>query len=150
VTFYKNADGRFDKNIQLLVDAGYEKAGTVEWFNYYPGKHFDEDVVKQFSAWVGVDCVRAWISKINPGRYAPYHTDIDDREEEYLAQGELVRFTAHPCVSVPGQVLMVEDMIFHMEEQGNVYRWGHYRNYHGGGNCSFKPKYLFNFLGVKK
>ncbi len=150
VDFYKNTDGRFDEIISLWNKAGYDTSGTVEWINYYPDKHFDISYVKQFEHFVGAECVRAWISKIRPGKYAPYHIDIDDREEEYLAQGELVRYTAHPCHPHKGQVLIVDQTVFHMEEQGNTYRWPTHRAWHAGGNCSFEPKYLFNFLGVKK
>jgi hypothetical protein len=150
VDFYQNTDGRFDEVIKLWNQAGYDKSGTVEWINYYPGKHFDELYVKQFEEYVGVKCIRAWMSKIRPGRYAPYHTDIDDHEEEYLKQGELVRFTAHPCLPTPGQVLIVDNHVFHNEIQGNIYQWPNHLAWHAGGNCSFKPKYLFNFLGVKQ
>lgn len=150
VNFYKNADGRFNEIIELWNKAGYDKSGTVEWINYYPGKHFDQSYIGQFEHFVGMKCARAWISKINPGRYAPYHIDIDDNEEQYLQQGNLVRFTAHPCYPTKGQVLIVEDMVFHMEEQGSTYRWPHYRAWHAGGNCSFEPKYLFNFLGIEQ
>lgn len=150
VDFYKNNDGRFNEVIDLWSKAGYDKSGTVEWINYYPGKHFDESYIRQFEEYTNTSCIRAWVSKIRPGRYAPYHIDIDDNEEEYLKQGDLVRFTAHPCIPNKGQVLIVDQTVFHMEAQGNVYKWGNYRAWHGGGNCSFKPKYLFNFLGVKK
>lgn len=150
VDFYKNEDGRFNEIIDLWKKAGYDKSNTVEWINYYPGKHFSDQVVKDFEKFTGCSCARAWISKIRPGRYAPYHIDIDDNEEEYLKQGELVRFTAHAGISKMGQVLIVDEMVFHMEKQGNVYRWGNYRAWHAGGNCSFEPKYLFNFLGIKK
>jgi hypothetical protein len=149
VDFYKNIDGRFNEVITLWQQAGYDKADTVEWINYYPGKHFDQSYIEQFEQFVQTKCIRAWISKINPGRYAPYHVDIDDNEEEYLKQGELVRFTAHPCLPSKGQVGIVDNTVFHMENQGNVYRWPSYRAWHAGGNCSFEPKYLFNFLGVK-
>ena len=150
VDFYKNVDGRFNEIIELWNKAGYDKSGTVEWVNYYPGKHFDQSFIKQFEEYTGTTCARAWVSKIRPGKYAPYHWDIDDHEEEYLKQGELVRFTAHPCQPSLGQVLIVEDHVFHNEAQGNTYQWPTHRAWHAGGNCSFKPKYLFNFLGVKK
>jgi len=148
--FYHNTDGRFDEVISLWKTAGYDKSGTVEWINYYPGKHFDSSVIKLFEEYTNTTCARAWVSKIRPGRYAPYHMDIDDDEELYLSKGELVRYTAHPGISERGQVLIVEDSLFHLEEQGNVYMWPNHRAWHAGGNCSFKPKFLFNFLGIKK
>ena len=150
VDFYINADGRFDQVISMWQQAGYDKSNTVEWINYYPGKHFSQDVISKFESYTNTKCVKAWISRINPGKYAPYHWDIDDHEEEYLKQGQLVRYTAHPCQPSKGQVLIVDKHVFHMEEQGNVYKWNDHRAWHGGGNCSFKPKFLFNFLGIKK
>ncbi len=150
VDFYINADGRFNQVIDLWKQAGYDKSGTVEWINYYPGKHFNQDVISKFEEYTDTTCVKAWISKIKPGKYAPYHWDIDDHEEEYLKQGQLVRYTAHPCTPNKGQVLVVDQHVFHMEHQGNVYKWEDHRAWHGGGNCSFEPKYLFNFLGIKK
>jgi hypothetical protein len=80
--FYINADGRFDKIIEQWKKAGYDKSGTVEWINYYPDKHFDSNIVKQFEQFTNTICARAWVSKIRPGKYAPYHNDIDDKEEE--------------------------------------------------------------------
>jgi hypothetical protein len=150
VNFYINADGRFNQVIDLWKQAGYDKSGTVEWINYYPGKHFDQSVISKFEEYTNTNCVKAWVSKIKPGKYAPYHWDIDDHEEEYLKQGKLVRYTAHPCVPSKGQVLIVDKQVFHMEQRGNVYKWEDHRAWHGGGNCSFEPKYLFNFLGIEK
>ena len=50
VDFYKNTDGRFNEIIELWKTAGYDKSGTVEWINYYPGKHFDQSYVSQFES----------------------------------------------------------------------------------------------------
>lgn len=150
VDFYQNTNGQFDEIIKLWQTAGYDKSGTVEWINYYPGSHFSQDIVAAFEQFTNTKCIRAWVSKIRPGRYAPYHWDIDDQEEEYLKQGNLVRYTAHPCTPTMGQVLIVENQAFHMEAQGNVYQWPTHRAWHAGGNCSFTPKYLFNYLGISK
>jgi hypothetical protein len=150
VDFYQNADGRFNEIINMWQTAGYDKSGTVEWINYYPVRHFDQEFITQFEKYTGTTCLRAWVSKINPGRYAPYHWDIDDYEEDYIKQGQLVRFTAHPVEPTLGQVLIVEEDVFHNQTIGNVYQWPNHRAWHAGGNCSFKPKYLFNFLGGKK
>lgn len=150
VDFYINADGRFNEIIEMWQQAGYDKSGTVEWINYYPGKHFNEQVEKDFENLVGYKCAKAWISKIRPGKYAPYHWDIDDHEEEYLAQGELKRWSCTVSKPKKGQVFIVENIVVHGEPQGTVLEWPTYKSWHGGGNCSFEPKYLFNFLGIKK
>jgi hypothetical protein len=150
VDFYNNATGKFNEIIDLWQQAGYDTAGTVEWINYYPNKHFDNKLVIQYEHYTGVTCARAWISKIRPGRYAPYHWDIDNNEDEFLKQGELVRFTTHMSTPIPGQVFIVSDQVCHMEPVGNTYQWDSYKDWHAGGNCSFESKYLFNFLGIVK
>lgn len=150
VDFYINADGRFNEIINMWKQAGYDKSGTVEWVNYYPGKDFNKQVVTDFEELVGYTCAKAWISKIRPGMYAPYHWDIDDHEEEYLKQGELKRWSVIVSNSQKGQVFILEDKLFHLEEQGTVIDWPTHRAWHGGGNCSFEPKYMFHFLGIKK
>lgn len=146
--FYQNNDGRFDQIIQLWKTAGYEDAGTVEWINYYPSKHFDQNIVQQFETFTNVRAIKCWISKINPGRYAPYHWDVDDKEESYLQMGNLVRYSTHIGKPLPGQVFILDQEVHHMEAQGNTYQWNSYKDWHAGGNCSFRPKYLFNFLGI--
>jgi len=148
--FFENTDGRFDENIKMLKDAGYDKVDSVEWINYYPGKHFDELCVKEFEKFVGMKCARAWISKIRPGKYAPIHKDIDDNIEEYQAQGDLYRFSTFISQPSPGGVFVFEDQCFHYETSGNTYKWNHYMDWHAGGNCGLKDKYMFHFLGIKQ
>jgi len=148
-SFYKNADGRFDKNIKMLKGAGYDKVSTVEWINFYPEKHFDILPVRKFEDYVGMKCARAWISKIRPGKYAPIHQDIDDNIEDYLAQGEVVRFSTFISQPHPGGVFLLEDQCFHCETSGNTYKWDHYLNWHAGGNCGLHDKYMFHFLGIQ-
>lgn len=145
--FYNNIDGRFNENIKLLKDAGYDKINTTEWINYYPKIHFDENYVRQFEEFVNMKCVRAWVSKIKPGKCAPYHSDIDDEEEEHIKLGKLIRFTSHMNQPCYGQIFILENQIFHNQTQGNTYQWTDYKAFHAGGNCSLKPKFLFNFLG---
>jgi hypothetical protein len=150
VKFYQNADGRFNHIINIWQTAGYDKTGTVEWINFYPSKHFDNIVVEQFAQLTNTTCARAWISCIRPGKMAPYHQDIDDNAEEYLKQGELVRFSVNACNAEHGQIFIVEDTVLYNQPVGTVYEWPHYLAWHAGGNCSFKPKFLFNYLGIKK
>lgn len=150
VDFYINADGRFNEIIEMWKQAGYDKSGTVEWINYYPGKDFSKQVIIDFEQLVGYKCAKAWISKVRPGCYAPYHWDIDDHEEEYLSQGELKRWSVIVSKSQKGQVFIIEDKVVHLAPQGTVIEWPTHRAWHGGGNCSFEPKYMFHFLGIKK
>lgn len=150
VNFYRNEDGRFNHIIDLWQQAGYDKTETVEWINFYPDKHFNSDFITEFETATNTKCSRAWISMIRPGKMAPYHQDIDDNEEEYLKQGTLVRYSV--CANKPehGQIFVVEDHVCYNQPQGTLLEWPDYRAWHAGGNCSFKPKFLFNFLGIKK
>lgn len=148
--FFENADGRFDENIEMLKKAGYDKVDSVEWINYYPGRHFDDLCVRKFEEFVDMKCARAWISKIRPGKYAPIHQDIDDSIEEYQAQGELFRFSTFVSQPHPGGVFAFKDKCFHMEASGNTYKWNHYMDWHAGGNCGLHDKYMFHFLGIKQ
>lgn len=150
VNFYRNEDGRFNHIIDLWKTAGYDKTDSVEWINFYPGKHFDNVVVTEFEKLTNTVCARAWISCIRPGKMAPYHQDIDDQIEEYLKQGELVRFSVNASEPSTGQLFIVEDTALYNVPQGTIYEWPHYLAWHAGGNCSFKPKFLFNFLGIRK
>lgn len=150
VDFYLNTDGRFNDIIDLWKQAGYDKAGTVEWINFYPGRHFDEDIVNDFETYTGTSCAKAWISCVMPGKYAPYHQDIDDHEDSYLKQGTLERYTCHISKPEFGQVFIVEDQVYANQEQGTIHKWPTHRAWHAGGNCSFKPKHIFNYLGIKK
>jgi hypothetical protein len=150
VNFYKNEDGRFNHIINLWKTAGYDKTETVEWINFYPGKHFDIKIVEDFELLSNTKCARAWVSCIRPGKMAPYHQDIDDNEEEYLKQGELVRFSVNINNHSNGQLFIVENTALYNQPIGTVYQWPTHLAWHSGGNCSFKPKFLFNYLGIKK
>ena len=46
---------------QQWRDAGYMDSLSVEWLNYYPGRHFSNDVVTKFSELVNADPYNIWI-----------------------------------------------------------------------------------------
>ena len=135
---------------KMIDDLKDYPSESIEWFNYYPAVDFNVRVVKEFSDLVKMECVRAWISKINPGRTAPWHWDWDVNEEQHKRLGDLVRF--HVSISPPasGHVFMVEEKCFYNERQGTIHEWDDYRSYHAGANCGSEPKFLFNFLGYRK
>jgi|TARA_B100000586_G_C20102995_1_gene425848 hypothetical protein len=134
---------------EMLDDLKDYPPESIEWFNYYPGVDFNVRVVKEFSDLVNKECVRAWISKINPGKTAPWHWDYDANEQEYLKKGELVRYHASISKPFPGHVFIVGDQCFYNEPQGTIHEWDDYRSYHAGANCGVGPKFLFNFLGYR-
>ena len=132
--------------IDTWKDAGY-KLEDIIWHDYYPGEHFDIEVQNKFADIVNADPRRVFVSDVAPGRNVPYHWDVEDKEEEWLAEGELKRWVCFMDKPRWGSVLILEDECFHNVEQGAVYEWDHYRSYHAGTVAGQHHQYLFHFLG---
>jgi hypothetical protein len=120
---------------------------NIEWWDYYPGEHFDISVQEKFADLVNADPLRVFVSEVMPGRCVPYHWDVEDHEEEWLKLGPLVRYVCFIDKPHFGNILILKDDCFHLVEQHLVYEWDHYRDYHAGTNCGMWPQYLFHFLG---
>jgi hypothetical protein len=130
--------------------AGYVIAadgGTAGWDMFFPERNFDQSIVETFSNFVGIKPVSAWISRVNPGMFAPWHWDANDSEEEYNKMPNMLRFSCHVSKPSPGHVFIVEDTCLYNQAQGNIYKWPSRKSFHGGANCGLTPKYLFNIFG---
>jgi L-rhamnose mutarotase len=147
--FYQNTDGRFDEIINKWQLAGYESSDSVEWINYYPVTHFDNSVVDQLATAMGLSPARSWISRIRPGKMAPYHKDIDDNIEKYLQHGPIERYSIFISKPSLGAVFLLKDQIYHLQTQGTTIKWDNYMDWHAGVNCGFEDKFMFHFLGTK-
>ena len=90
--------------------------------------------------------IKSWISKIYPGKTAPWHWDWDVDWKKYTEQGNPVRFTAMINEPAPGHVFIVGDEALYNEKQGDVHKWPDFKSYHGGTNCGLVPKFNFNYL----
>ena len=145
-TFQNNTNPEYAKIYKLLTDSKVNLS-AAEWINYYPGKDFDQSIVDEFAKIVGLTTLRAWISKVRPGKFVPYHWDVDENEEEYLKLGTIRRFTCFMVESVPGQVIMIESEYLYNKPAGTIYEWPDYKAWHASINGSLVPKYLFHFLG---
>ena len=121
---------------------------TVKWTNYYPEKHFDKQVVLTVSDALGVRCLRSWISRVDPGYQAPWHYDVDDNEAEYLAQGNLRRFSAFIMPPHLGHVFTIKTEQYYDVVAGNLYEWDNYRDWHEAKNTGSLPHFMFHILGV--
>lgn len=137
----------FNSIMDMWSKAGYDSANSIEWINFYPEEHFDKNIEEVFSKFVNKKIVRSWISMVRPGKCAPIHVDIDDRIDEFRSTPGLERFTCHIGKPEIGHVFLLEDICFHKEPQGNVYKWDRFDLWHGGGNVGWNPKYLYNFIG---
>lgn len=134
--------------MRKLYDESNYIIEASEWINYYPGQDYDEKINKKFGEFVGhPEYARAWISRINPGKTAPWHWDLDDHEAEYMAKGEIVRFVCKMNDPAPGQVTIIGNTALHGGLQGDIYKWPDHRMWHGSVNCGLEPKYQFNYLG---
>ena len=138
----------------LWIQSGYKpisQGGSVGWDMFYPGQQFDHDVVDKFAKFVNFETVlECWISRILPGKMAPWHWDTNDRNEEYDSIDKLVRFSCHISNPTPGHVFTIEEVCLYNQPQGNVYQWPSRRSYHAGANFGLTPKYLFNIFGIVK
>jgi hypothetical protein len=132
--------------INTWQNGGYN-LDEIQWYDYYPGEHFDIDIQTKFAAMVNAEPLRVFVSEVHPGRNVPYHWDVEDKEQEWLAQGELKRWVCFIDKPRWGCVLILEDECFHNVEQGAVYEWDNYRSYHAGTCCGQYSQYLFHFLG---
>lgn len=119
---------------------------SAEWINYYPDQHYDEILNRAFGKIVGkLRYARAWISRINPGKTAPWHWDLDDGEEEYLKEGKLVRYSCKMSDGV-AQVAIIGNTAIHGGVVGDIHQWPDHRLWHGSVNAGLTPKYQFNYL----
>ena len=136
--------------INTWKDAGY-KLNNIEWWDYYPGEHFDISVQDKFAKLVNAEPRRVFISEVMPGRCVPYHWDVEDHEDEWIANGDrLVRYVCFIDKPTVAQSLILKDECFHLVPQHEVYRWDHYRDYHAGTNAGVGPYYLCHFVGAQQ
>lgn len=138
-----------DPGMRMMGDlwsrAGYDPS-SIEWFNYYSGKHFDAAYTEKFSELFGCQPLKVWVSEIRPGKFFPRHWDVDTDVSSYEGK-KLVRYHAHIQDYKFGQFFQVENQMCINYQKGDVYKWSSYDVWHGGGNIGMKPKYTFNYLG---
>lgn len=122
---------------------------AIGWINYYPKTHFDNNIVTEISKFLKINIHRAWISKVEPGFYAPWHWDIDDKEDEYLSFGNILRFSIFINESEPGQIFILGKDYFYNSFAGLTIKWHSYQEWHCGINASFSPKYMMHLVGYE-
>jgi hypothetical protein len=138
----------FNEIINNFKKANYDFS-TIKWYDYFPGEHFAKSVEDEFAAIVNCTPCRSWISKVNPGYYAPYHWDIEEKEELYLSMGKLKRFTCFITDPKFGQVMIVEDQCLYNQPLDTIYEWPSYRAWHAASNAGLEPQLLYHFLGYQ-
>lgn len=139
--------GSYHEIIDTWQQANYD-LNNIEWWDYYPGEHFDISVQDKFAELVNAIPRRVFVSEVMPGHCVPYHWDVEDHAEEWLKDGPLVRYVCFIDKPKFGHVFILGEECFYNAEQHLSYQWDDYQNYHAGTNCGTEPYYLFHFLGT--
>jgi hypothetical protein len=128
--------------------AGYEyNTSSIEWINYFPGKNFDQSIVETFKNIVNVEPWMVWISRIRPGKMAPWHFDAHQNIAELLKLGKPMRYTCYIQEPSDGHISIVDQTAIYRPVKGSVYRWPSHDSWHCGMNGGLKDKFMFNYWG---
>jgi hypothetical protein len=136
----------YSKIHNMWKEAQFNEA-AMKWTNYYPGKHFSEDIVNAVASELNLVVFRSWISRVDPGFFAPWHWDVDDHEEEYLKVAPIVRYSCFITPPQMGHIFILGDAYYFKQPQGTLLRWNTYRDWHTGINAGLKPKFMFHIVG---
>lgn len=143
---WKEDNSNYSEIYKLWCECKFNP-NSIKWINYYPGTHFDSNIVDDVAAYLRVKVHRSWISRVNPGYYAPWHWDVDDNEEEYLKTGEPKRYSIFMNNPTMGHVLIVgEDYLYNMP-WGSIIRWKNYKEWHAASNAGLSPFFILHILG---
>lgn len=140
----------FNELNQLWQNAGYSyDSPSIEWTNYFPNTDFDQSVVGTFESIVQAKPWMVWISKITPGKMAPWHFDAHTKINEITTLGNPVRFTCYIQDPSHGHVSIVDEHCVYRPAKGNIYKWPSYNAWHCGMNGGLTDKYMFNYWGYQ-
>jgi len=121
---------------------------SIKWRSYYPGVHFDESVVTDMASRLSLNIVHScWISRIDPGFFAPLHCDpfVDDIHD--AEKGELKRYALFITPSELGHIFIIGQDHLYNFPVGTIIKWNNPNDLHIGINGSMKTKYMVNILG---
>jgi hypothetical protein len=142
---------KWDNPLFLEIKKLYDQSSycnySAEWINYYPEADFPQSINDLFGNFIkNPNIVRSWISRIDPGKTAPWHWDVDDHEQKYLEKGDLIRYTCKIGPSDPGHITVIGKCVLNQNQSGDTYLWPDHRTWHGSSNSGLTPKYQFNYL----
>ena len=133
--------------IYKMWEDGNFNMSSIKWINYYPGKHFDQEVENSIAKELGITPLRSWISRIDPGYCAPWHWDVDDNEQEYMSKGTIHRYSIFIEDPKPGHIFIINDVAYVNQPCGTIVKWDDYRAWHAGSNVGIESKYMYHILG---
>lgn len=130
--------------------AGYLSNGAVQWINFYAGQHYDHSYVDKFANLVNADPINTWVSTIPVGKCVPWHWDIIANYKQYKNDSKMVRYSLFLDEPQIGHIFVLGDQAFHFIEQGAVYKWIKWDEWHLGMNAGFETKHMFHFIGRER
>ena len=145
--FEESTDPKTMKIMQKWFDCNYN-LDSVKWVNYQGIENYGNSITARFADWVGVQPLKSWVTRVDPGCTAPYHPDIEADLFEEQINGQIVRYTCHMCDDGIGAAFFLEDHFFYNQPNGNVYKWDNWLSWHGAVNAGTKPHWLFSFWGI--
>jgi hypothetical protein len=139
--------GGYSEIYKMWQEAKFNSS-SIKWINYYPDKHYTQDLVNDAARYLRLSGVhRSWISRIDPGFYAPWHWDVDDNEHEYLTKGNIKKYSIMLGKPALGHIFIVgEDYLYNLPE-GSIFKWKNYRDWHAGINAGMTPNFMLHILG---
>lgn len=142
----KHLDG-YNEIYKLWKDCNFNES-SMAWYNYYPNADFDAEIVDDIAFYLRLEGVhRAWISRIDPGYYAPLHWDVDDNELKYLTKGPIKRYTITLNQPTLGHIFIVGKDHLYEVPIGSIFKWNDHREWHIGINGGIKSKFTLHVLG---
>jgi hypothetical protein len=134
--------------LKTWIDAGYN-IKNIYWVDFYPETDYSAHVDKLICQKLGIKLKRSWVSRVDPGRVAPWHYDVEDRMESWKKEGHVVRYTIFIDKPKWGSVFILEDTPFYNIPQGEIYLWDRPDQYHGAASCGGDSQFLYHLIGVK-
>lgn len=152
----KSQDAEVIEIANSWVKAGYDVSQNLDshiaWEAWYSGVHFDANITDKICNFLKITPIdMSMVTRLVPGRFAPWHWDVRDiaTETKFNSYNKpIIRVHIHMNRPEPGHVFVVDDYVFYNESQGSIYKWPHWKSWHGGANCGLTPKYQFSIIGI--
>jgi len=142
-----NSDNLEYKKIYDAWAACNFNLSSIKWINFYPEIDFDKSICEDLCNSLEIKMHRAWISRLDPGYFAPWHWDVDDNIEEYKSYGDIRRFSIFIGQPHPAHFFVTDNKVFSNTPQGTVYEWIDFDSWHAGANAGLHSKYMLHLIG---
>lgn len=145
-SIWNTANSEYKKIYDAWINADFN-IDSIKWINFYPDMHFDMNICSTLCENLNINMHRAWISRLDPGYFAPWHWDIDDKIQEYKSFGPIRRFSIFIGKPHPAHFFVTDDTVFSNTPTGTIYEWRNFKSWHAGANAGLYPKYMLHLLG---